>query len=784
MLPVSRSYTFAVAGVIYVAMAVLRLEPRSLSAWFAGIGGPFVLAAVWRSSAQGGQLRGEPLEELVPWRAVAWGSLVWLASRGAPLGREGFIAAANLGTLSVLVASLVALARIPSVGGLLAPPKASQSLDAAAFAALLGGIAAGLPLAHALLPTTHGLISPVVLDFVTATAALASLLVHAAASARLWWLRRIELGVGERATATLMTSVVALLVCVPATLLDLIAPDRALPAALIAVGVLTCWAATSSDPARVAQFFRASLVVLGLGAPTVLVAVVLTRLYPAQASFFLLMASGGALLVGVASRTITRRLSAEQHRWLEAIEKATDAALLPSPDEAIRASLAALAPLAASPHSRAELWRLEPPMRLSVDVAGNLHEERGLAPSRLAELALDEPERTVRTEALAAVQVRRPEVRDLTSWLQEQGILAACLLQAEDGPVGLLCLPGTYRRSSLSLDEVRSLRRLSERLASVLHLTSAHARARARELCQLDELHQLERELVNVREQLTQSEGAQSLYAERLDARLRRSAYSPAARMALVDLEAAGRQTSLIRLCAPPGVDTLCWAAVAHRAGSHSQGHLLLADAQEAQRHPESWLGEGPTALMRMARGGTLVVLGALALPSELQAAVLSGTRPGLGPDGPTPPHYTVILELPATTDQLRAAGGEGARSPFLLEPAVEVRLPALMERSEDLRALFTERLAALSLGRGRPLMTIDSGALLAMLEHPWPHNDVELEAVLARLATEVDHDIIGLSDLDAIGFQTAPFEQELSLTPPPAVRRRAPGRSNRPRER
>ena len=133
------------------------------------------------------------------------------------------------------------------------------------------------------------------------------------------------------------------------------------------------------------------------------------------------------------ARAVARPLGPEQSRWLDAIDAASRGALQPEPDAAIRAALEALSKATATAGARPELWRYHPEEVLSVDIAGYLHVEAGKAPPRLYELALAEPERTLRAEALQAVQVRRAEVRPLLEWFDSRKAFSATLILDEDG---------------------------------------------------------------------------------------------------------------------------------------------------------------------------------------------------------------------------------------------------------------------------------------------------------------------------------------------------------------
>ena len=81
-------------------------------------------------------------------------------ARVGPDGSAALDAAANLGVGVVAVTSLVALARLEGPGGLLAPPRAARSLDAALLAGFLWAVATALPLTYALLPSYRVRLDP------------------------------------------------------------------------------------------------------------------------------------------------------------------------------------------------------------------------------------------------------------------------------------------------------------------------------------------------------------------------------------------------------------------------------------------------------------------------------------------------------------------------------------------------------------------------------------------------------------------------------------------------
>ena len=93
----------------------------------------------------------------------------------------------------------------------------------------------------------------------------------------------------------------------------------------------------------------------------------------------------------------------------------------------------------------------------------------------LYELAKGEPEQTLRTEVLETLEVRRADIRPPLAWLRSRDAMSLTLLTDEQGPLGALVLPAGTRVHALTLEEVRALRTLADRLAALLGVSSALA---------------------------------------------------------------------------------------------------------------------------------------------------------------------------------------------------------------------------------------------------------------------------------------------------------------------
>lgn len=776
----SRELALCLLALAYVAFAAARsgnAGPAVLALLLAGA----VLVAIHRRlQVAAGTDRVSPSARKAAGLS-AFGCLLFLVARTGSAGRPGLDAAANLGAGIASVGALVALARIRPLGGMLFAPKATESLDGAAFSGLLWAIATSIPAAFALLP--GGFVQdPLLVDYATTSAAAGSLLVQCASSLRLRNLRRVELGVGDRASSAFALSVTAVIVAVLGAALSLAPPDRFLPTCLCAAAALAAWSATASEPTSVTRALRGILAVAIAGVPVLVAAATLAHARPGASGTILIAASAACVAVGLLAQRIARPLGPEQSRWLLAIEAASRGALAPDPDAALTATLVALQSTAAGGKARAEIWRQAPSEVLTVDVAGYLHVERSEAPERLYELALGEPERTLRIDALAAVEVRRPEVRGLLAWFRARDAYSASVVCDEDGPLGFVLLPGESRTSPLTLEEARALRALADRISSLISVSAALSRARERELSAQARADALEQECQRLAHATRAQAARHRLPAERLARRARTSAFSPSARLALDALERFAKRDALLSLVTPPGVDAQGFAAHAHLASERADGPFVTVDGTELEgRELAAWQDSARSPLVA-SDGGTLLILGASALPIEVQeylvryvlARASSEPASGIARAG-------LVLSLPSSARSLAAGGRLHSELARLLEDR-ELDLPKLADRAEDLRALVLEGLSRFGVGTTGEPLGIEPAALSTLLEHDFPGNELELFGLLARAAATADGPRITARNLLEAGLAPRaspapnPDSEDPSLNPAPslAVRRRS----------
>jgi hypothetical protein len=751
-----RSFWFATTLVVYVAFASLEGSAASTKAWILLFGAPVVLWLTWRyTSANLNVLEPEHLILADAQRASVVGALLFFCARTGPIGHPGFDAAANFAVGISVVAACVALARITGRGKLLTPPRITRSFDAAILGALLWGLTTTLPAIRSLSPNSFLALDPLAIDYATVTSAMASLLLLSATTARLAHFRRLEFEVSDRATSSFIVSVVALLATVPALLLDIVAPDRAVPFVVILTCLFHVWAASARDARRVSSALRTSLAVVAVVAPLVLLITVFARKSPSSAPVLIVVTACISVALGLAAARLSRPLAAEQSRWLDAIHLASEAALVPDPSDALRATLAALSPTSPGPSSRVELWRIDPPTVLYVDVAGQIHEDAALVPQSVITLAEQEPERTLRRDVLNAVLVRNTTARDALAYFDTRKAYAATLLTRDAEPLGLLALPQSHRKSPMSLEECIALRGLCDRIESVLSITSAQARSRERELQALSTVTELKDEIQRLTTVINATGTIHQRFVERYAQRLRPQLYSPNARAVQFELLRRAPLVRELALSVPPGTDPLGWAALFHLASPRQAGPFVSFECSSSDFEKEVW-DDDERSPLAVAETGTWVLLDPQALPlnqQEIIAASILRFRAKHVIEGIAPMGVVLALHTPNSVSIDELTLSDSLKALFLAENIIKVA--PLMERAEDLRATIYERAARLgTVLRGTPL-GVSNAALAELLEYEWPGNDLELETTMTSLVLAAEDNTITDETLQTIGFLT-----------------------------
>ena len=152
-----------------------------------------------------------------------------------------------------------------------------------------------------------------------------------------------------------------------------------------------------------------------------------------------------------------------------------------------------------------------------------------------------------------------------------------------------------------------------------------------------------------------------------------------------------------------------------------------------------------------LADGGTLVLDEIGAMPPPQQAKLLRVLQTGeLAPVGSSRVRRVDVRVVSATNADLAAAAAAGTFREDLLYrlDTVEIRLPPLRDRREDVPVLAQLFLARQGARYGRSAARFSPEAIEALLAHPWPGNVRELEHAVERAALLARGDVLGPEDL------------------------------------
>jgi DNA-binding NtrC family response regulator len=175
-----------------------------------------------------------------------------------------------------------------------------------------------------------------------------------------------------------------------------------------------------------------------------------------------------------------------------------------------------------------------------------------------------------------------------------------------------------------------------------------------------------------------------------------------------------------------------------------------------------------------LAHGGTLFLDEIGNMPPAQQAKLLRVIETGeLQRVGSSKVHRVDVRLVSATNTDLEAAVQAGSFREDLLYRlnTVELRVPPLRERREDVAPLAQAFLLELSTKYRRPGLSFSSEASAALLSHSWPGNVRELRHAVERAVLMASGDQVTADDLvlrrrrcDATAAAPAPGVEELSL--------------------
>lgn len=179
--------------------------------------------------------------------------------------------------------------------------------------------------------------------------------------------------------------------------------------------------------------------------------------------------------------------------------------------------------------------------------------------------------------------------------------------------------------------------------------------------------------------------------------------------------------------------------------------------------------------LFQAADGGTLFLDEVAELPLPMQVKLLRAIQEkSIRPVGANSEVTVDVRILSATHKDLAALISDGRfrHDLYYRINVIELRVPPLRERLDDLPGLAANVLARLAAAQGRTPPTVSEDALDALRAYPFPGNVRELENILERSLALADGDTIGVDDLSlpraasAPAAPAAPNAPTASITP------------------
>jgi DNA-binding NtrC family response regulator len=260
-------------------------------------------------------------------------------------------------------------------------------------------------------------------------------------------------------------------------------------------------------------------------------------------------------------------------------------------------------------------------------------------------------------------------------------------------------------------------------------------------------------------------------------------------------IERSGPSHANVLIGGEPGTGKSVVAQALHLASPRSGRPLLTinggqsGDALETELFGAAAVPAGDGVVERagvyeLADGGTLLIDDVANLPATVQGGLLEALESGICfRPGSSQPHRANVRILAATTAALRgeAAAGRFSRELLLRLGTIELELPALRARPEDIPPLAERFLEEFTELHGGPAREFDDGAMVAMMRHPWPGNIRELRRAIESAVRIARRAAITTRDLGLRAWvERSPRLEDLTLFEAEAVLiRRALARAN-----
>ncbi len=186
--------------------------------------------------------------------------------------------------------------------------------------------------------------------------------------------------------------------------------------------------------------------------------------------------------------------------------------------------------------------------------------------------------------------------------------------------------------------------------------------------------------------------------------------------------------------------------------------NLLEAEFFGARKGSYTGSAQDRDGYFQAARGGTLFLDEIGDLPLAMQSKLLRAIQErSVRPIGSTQEDAVDVRIVSATHKDLQAEvqAGRFRQDLFYRLNVIEIAVPALRERREDLPALCEALLSRIARDAGMPVPTLSFDVIQRLSEHPLQGNVRELENLLHRAVALSDGDVL---HLDFVGRPAAPL--------------------------
>jgi two-component system response regulator PilR (NtrC family) len=250
----------------------------------------------------------------------------------------------------------------------------------------------------------------------------------------------------------------------------------------------------------------------------------------------------------------------------------------------------------------------------------------------------------------------------------------------------------------------------------------------------------------------------------RADAGLGRlSGHSPAMQTLRDTVAKVARSQAPIAINGESGVGKELVARTIHAEGGRASGPFVpvncgaipaeLMESEFFGHKKGSFTGAhaDKAGLFQAADGGTLFLDEIAELPLPMQVKLLRAIQEkSIRPVGASTEVAVDVRILSATHKDLNALVNDGRfrHDLYYRINVIELRVPPLRERGDDLPVLADTILARLAQAQGRPVPQLGPDALAALHAYPFPGNVRELENVLERALALADGNLIEAADL------------------------------------